>query len=95
MVHHPSLEPSTAFAQAVLAEREEEVGCSKDVTFPEKIGGGIVVDATHDTPCGIALLDNGTPELFTLKFRAKKAGKFSLRAIDGLLVDRNLGAVNF
>lgn len=42
-----------------------------------------------------ALLDNGTPELFTLKFRAKKAGKFSLRAIDGLLVDRNLGAVNF
>ena len=41
------------------------------------------------------LLDEGAPVLFTLKFRAKKAGKFQLKAVDGLLVDRNLGTVQF
>ncbi len=41
------------------------------------------------------LLDEGSPELFTIKFRAKKAGKFNLKAQDGILVDRNLGSVKF
>ena len=41
------------------------------------------------------LLEDGAPELFVLKFRAKKAGKWTLKAVDGILVDRNLGAVKF
>ena len=41
------------------------------------------------------LLDEGDHNLFVIKFRAKKAGKFSLKAKDGMLVDRNLGTVNF
>jgi hypothetical protein len=42
-----------------------------------------------------ALLDNGTNHLFTIKMKAKKAGKFNLKAVDGILVDRNLGTVAF
>lgn len=41
------------------------------------------------------LLEEGDHDLFILKFRAKKAGSFNLSAHDGLLVDRNLGSVNF
>ena len=41
------------------------------------------------------LLENGTPELFVLKFRAKKAGKWTLKAVDGMLVGRDLSAVKF
>lgn len=41
------------------------------------------------------LLDEGDHNLFIIKFRAKKAGKFTLKAKDGMLVDRNLGTVNF
>ena len=41
------------------------------------------------------LLDEGNPELFVIKFKAKRAGKFNLKAVDGILVDRNLGTVNF
>ncbi len=41
------------------------------------------------------LLDAGTPELFVIKFKDKKNGKFTLQAIDGILVDRNLGTVKF
>lgn len=41
------------------------------------------------------LLDEGSPRLFIIKFRAKKAGKYALRAIDGLLVDRNLGVTEW
>lgn len=41
------------------------------------------------------LLDDGNPELFTIKFVAKKAGKFNLKAVDGLLIDRNLAATSF
>lgn len=41
------------------------------------------------------LLDDGDHHLFTLKFKAKRAGKFNLKAVDGILVDRNLGSVNF
>lgn len=41
------------------------------------------------------LLEDGAPELFTIKLRAKKAGHFALKAKDGLLVDRNLGSVSF
>ena len=41
------------------------------------------------------LLDEGNHNLFVIKFRAKKAGKFTLKAKDGMLVDRNLGTVNF
>ncbi len=41
------------------------------------------------------LLDEGNPELFTIKFKAKKAGKFTLEIQDGILVDRNLGSVKF
>ena len=42
-----------------------------------------------------ALLDEGRNTLFVIKFKAKKAGKFTLKAQDGLLVDRNLGTVAF
>ena len=42
-----------------------------------------------------ATLDEGNADLFVLKFKAKKAGKFNLNAIDGILVDRNLGVANF
>ncbi|MBR1643981.1 MAG: discoidin domain-containing protein [Bacteroidales bacterium] len=35
------------------------------------------------------LLEDGT--LFRIKFRAKRAGKFSLQAQDGMLIDRSLG----
>lgn len=38
------------------------------------------------------LLEDG--ELFVIKLRAKKAGKFNLKATDGLLVDRSLGTAN-
>lgn len=41
------------------------------------------------------LLEEGDHNLFVLKFRAKKAGKFTLKAVDGILVDRNLGTVSF
>lgn len=41
------------------------------------------------------LLEEGDPKLFVIKLRAKKAGKFSLSAKDGMLVDRNLGTVTF
>ena len=41
------------------------------------------------------LLDEGDHNLFVIKFRAKKAGKFNLKAKDGMLVDRNLGTVKF
>ena len=41
------------------------------------------------------LLDEGDSELFVIKFRAKKAGKFNLKMQDGLLIDRNLGTVAF
>lgn len=41
------------------------------------------------------LLDDGNPQLFTIRFRAKKAGKAVFKAVDGLLVDRNLGSVTF
>ena len=40
------------------------------------------------------LLDEGNQTLFVIKFRAKKAGTYSLTPQDGLLVDRNLGIVN-
>ncbi len=41
------------------------------------------------------LLEEGDHDLFVIKFRAKKAGKYTLRAKDGILVDRNLGSVAF
>lgn len=41
------------------------------------------------------LLEEGTPKLFVIKFRAKKAGKFNLHASDGMLIDRNLGTATF
>lgn len=41
------------------------------------------------------LLEEGSPKLFVLKFRAKKAMKFNLKVQDGMLVDRNLGVVKF
>lgn len=41
------------------------------------------------------LLDDGNPEIVTLKFRARKAGKWTPAAVDGILVDRNLGSVGF
>lgn len=41
------------------------------------------------------LLEEGSPELFVIKFRAKKAGKYNLKMKDGILVDRNLGTVSF
>ena len=37
------------------------------------------------------LLEEGDSELFTIRFKAKKAGKFNLKMKDGMLVDRNLG----
>ena len=39
------------------------------------------------------LLEDG--DLFVIKFKAKKAGKYSLKAIDGMLVDRSLGIKQF
>ena len=41
------------------------------------------------------LLEEGNHNLFVIKFRAKRAGKFTLKAHDGMLVDRNLGAAAF
>jgi len=41
------------------------------------------------------LLDEGDVELFIIKLKAKRAGTFNLKAIDGMLVDRNLGCVTF
>ncbi len=41
------------------------------------------------------LLDEGDNHLFTIKLKAKRAGKFSLKAIDGMLIDRNLGVAAF
>ncbi|MBR4297574.1 MAG: discoidin domain-containing protein, partial [Bacteroidaceae bacterium] len=41
------------------------------------------------------LLDEGSNHLFTIKLKAKKAGKFNLKAIDGILVDRSLGTIAF
>ncbi len=41
------------------------------------------------------LLDEGSNDLFVIKFKAKKSGKFNLKAIDGILVDRNLGTATF
>lgn len=41
------------------------------------------------------LLDEGDHELFVIKLKAKRAGKFNLKAIDGILVDRNLGTATF
>lgn len=41
------------------------------------------------------LLDEGDVELFVIKLKAKRAGTFNLKAIDGMLVDRNLGCVTF
>ncbi len=41
------------------------------------------------------LLEEGDHNLFILKFKAKKAGKYNLKAQDGMLVDRNLGTVTF
>lgn len=40
------------------------------------------------------LLEDGDHDLFIIKFRTKKAGKFSIKPTDGILVDRNLGTVN-
>ena len=40
-----------------------------------------------------APLEDG--DLFVIKFKAKKAGKYSLKAIDGILVDRSLGVKQF
>lgn len=41
------------------------------------------------------LLEDGDNDLFVIKFCAKKAGKLSLKMSNGLLVDRNLGTVEF
>ena len=41
------------------------------------------------------LLDDGNHELFVIKFKAKKNGKFNLKAQDILLVDRNLGTCSY
>lgn len=41
------------------------------------------------------LLDEGDHDLFIIKFKAKRAGKFNLNKVDGILVDRSLGTVNF
>ncbi len=41
------------------------------------------------------LLEEGDQHLFTIKLKAKKAGKFNLKAIDGMLIDRNLGVATF
>ncbi len=42
---------------------------------------------------GQALSGNAT--LFVIKLKAKRKGKFNLKAIDGILVDKNLGSVKF
>jgi len=41
------------------------------------------------------LLEEGDHDLFVIKFRAKTAGKYTLKATDGLLIDRNLGTATF
>ena len=41
------------------------------------------------------LIEEGDPQLFTIKFRAKKAGRLDLKIKDGMLVDRDLGTVEF
>jgi hypothetical protein len=41
------------------------------------------------------LLDAGNPELFVIKLKAKRAGRFNLTAKDGLLIDSGLGVVKF
>ena len=41
------------------------------------------------------LLEEGDSDLFVIKFRTKRAWKFNLKALDGILVDRNLGSVTF
>ena len=41
------------------------------------------------------LLEDGDQDLFILRFRAKKAGKFNLKGVDGILVDRDLRTVSF
>ena len=41
------------------------------------------------------LLDEGDHDLFRLKFRATKACTFKVHALDGLLIDRNLGTTTF
>ena len=38
------------------------------------------------------LLEDG--DLFVIKFKARKSGRFSLKATDGLLVDRSLGTIS-
>ena len=38
---------------------------------------------------------DGDGELFVIKFKAKKDGRLTLKAQDGLLVDRNLGTLKF
>lgn len=38
---------------------------------------------------------SGDGELFVIRLRAKRAGKFNLSMLDGVLVDRALGAVKF
>lgn len=41
------------------------------------------------------LLDDGDNELFVIRLKAKRAGKYTLKATDGILVDRNLGTATF
>lgn len=41
------------------------------------------------------LLEEGDSKLFVLKFRARRAYKFNLKAENGILVDRNLGEATF
>lgn len=38
---------------------------------------------------------NGSKELFIIKLKAKRNLKFSLKAIDGIIVDKNLKSINF
>lgn len=38
---------------------------------------------------------SGSSELLVIKLRARRAGKVSLKALDGILVDRGLGVVHF
>lgn len=44
---------------------------------------------------GNAATLSGTAPLFILKFKAKRAGSYTLKSQDGLLVDKNLGSVSF
>ena len=44
---------------------------------------------------GNNFLLEGDGELFVIKFKAKKDGRLTLKAQDGLLVDRNLGTLKF